>query len=93
MECWFYKEAMMRVDLYRRPEVGGQYSYMAVPQGKPIPEEATNTDWEATQRDIDLERNDEKTTGLSSDDAFQQINDKGYAISSIKKLTGIGHPM
>jgi hypothetical protein len=87
-----YKEASMKVDLYRRPEVGGQYSYLAVPQGKPIPEEATNTDWEATQRDLDLERNDEQKTGLSVDNALQQIGDKGYAISSVKKLEGIGHP-
>jgi hypothetical protein len=91
---WFLQgEKRMRVDLYRRAEIGGQFSYLAVPQGKPIPEEATNTDWEAAQRDIDLERNDERKTGLSSTDAFQQINDKGYAISSIKNLNGIGHPM
>ncbi len=76
----------MRVDLYRRPEIGGQYSYLAVPQGRPIPNEATNTDWETAQRDFDLERNDEEATGLACNDAIQQISDKGYAISSVRKL-------
>jgi hypothetical protein len=83
----------MRVDLYRRRESGGKYSYLAVPQGKPIPEEATNTDWETAERDIELDRNDEKTTGMQSEDAYQQIGTKGYAITSIKKLNGIGHPI
>mgnify|MGYP001552829694 FL=1 len=82
----------MRVDLYRRPEIRGQYSYLIVPQGKPIPEEATNTDWETAQRDLDLERNDEEATGLAWNDVLQQIDDKGYAISSVKKLVGLGHP-
>ncbi len=85
----------MRVDIYRRPEISGQYSYLAVPQGKPIPDEATNTDWEAAQRDLDLESlegNDEEATGLFFNDAFQQISDKGYAISSVKRLVGLGHP-
>ena len=40
----------MRVDLYRRPEAGGQYSYLVVLAGKPIPEEANNTDWQLAER-------------------------------------------
>lgn len=79
----------MKIDLYRRPEVDGQYSYLAVPQGRPIPEEATNTDWETVKRDFDLERNDGEGTGLEFENATEQINQKGYAISSVRKLNGI----
>ncbi len=81
----------MKVDLFRRPEADGQYSYLAVPQGRPIPEEATNTDWEAHQPDIDLERQDEKQTGLYADDVTEQIDEKGYAISSVRNLNGNNH--
>jgi hypothetical protein len=81
-------EVTMKVDLFRRPEAGGQYSYLAVPQGRLIPQEATNTDWETLQPDIDLERQDEKQTGLYADDATEQIDEKGYAISSVKNLAG-----
>lgn len=79
----------MKIDLYRRPEIDGQYSYLVVPGGRPIPAEATNTDWETVRRDIDLERNDGEGTGLEFDDATEQINQKGYAISSVRKLSGI----
>jgi len=33
----------MRVDIYRRAEHDGIFSYLAVPEGKIIPEEVTNT--------------------------------------------------
>lgn len=36
----------MRVDIYRRAEHDGIFSYLAVPEGKLIPEEVTNTDWQ-----------------------------------------------
>lgn len=78
----------MRVDLFRRQEAGGKYSYLAVPQGQRIPEEATNTDWEAIQPDVDLERHDERETGLYADNATEQIDEKGYAISSVRALQG-----
>lgn len=79
----------MKIDLYRRSEIDGQYSYLAVPEGRPIPNEATNTDWETVTRDIDLERNDGEGTGLELNDATEQIDQKGYAISSVSKLNGI----
>ncbi len=76
----------MKIDLYRRPEVAGQFSYMVVPQGRPIPAEATNTDWQTVERALDLERNNQKHTGLGYEDATEQINQKGYAISSVDLL-------
>jgi len=76
----------MRVDMFRRPEVSGQFSYLAVPQGRVIPEEATNTDWEAMMQDVELSSSDAEAIGMQADDAERQIGDKGYAITSITSL-------
>ena len=35
----------MRVDIFKREEANGIYSYLLIPAGKNIPGEATNTDW------------------------------------------------
>ena len=77
----------MRLDIYKRPENGGQYSYLAVPEGKEIPQEATNIDWEAAERSIDFDESDDELSEFAIDDPLQQINAKGYAITSIKNLT------
>lgn len=71
----------MKVDVYKRPEREGMYSYLAVPEGRPIPNEATNIDWETAENSIDLDENNEPVLGLSAEDALSQISDKGYAIS------------
>jgi hypothetical protein len=34
----------MKVDIYRRAEAGNKLSYLIVPAGQPIPEEAVNYD-------------------------------------------------
>lgn len=80
----------MKVDIYKRPEPQGVYSYLAVPQGRPIPEEATAIDWETEESNIDLDNNNELVDGLSADDALQQISAKGYAISSTRNRAPIG---
>lgn len=77
----------MRLDIYRRPENGGQYSYLAVPEGEEIPQEATNVDWETAERSVDFNENDEELAVFSIQDPLNQINDKGYAITSVKNLT------
>ena len=51
---------IMRIDIYRRAEHDGKFSYLAVPESKDIPEEATNTDWEVAQRAFEV--NDTPTT-------------------------------
>ena len=71
----------MKVDVYKRPEREGMYSYLAVPEGRPIPEEATAIDWETAENSIDLDENNEPVLGLSAEDALSQISSKGYAIS------------
>jgi len=47
----------MRLDIYRRAEHGGKFSYLAVPESKSIPEEATNTDWEIETQGYEVEDN------------------------------------
>ncbi|MBC7500650.1 MAG: hypothetical protein H7315_09140 [Herminiimonas sp.] len=74
----------MKVDLYKRPETAGKFSYLAVPEGKPIPEEATNLEWEKVDQIVDFEGIKEPVHGLKPDDVLQQISDKGYAISHLK---------
>jgi hypothetical protein len=76
----------MRVDIYRRPEFGGKFSYLAVPEGRLIPEEATNVDWEAAERSVDLEDSVDKLPQFSIEDPIEQISAKGYAITSVKTL-------
>lgn len=80
----------MRVDIYRRPEAAGQFSYLVVPEGKIIPEEATNLEWETAERGIDLASNADALANFAIDDPFEQIDSKGYAITSVKHL-GNGH--
>jgi len=74
----------MKVDVYRRPEAEGKYSYLAVPEGRPIPHEATNLDWETALNNVDLDDGNEPVEGLPADNALYQINTKGYAISSTR---------
>ena len=76
----------MRVDIYRRPESGGQFSYIAVPEGKVIPDEAINVDWEAAERSVDLEESVDRLPQFAIDDPIEQISSKGYAITSVKTL-------
>lgn len=80
----------MKVDVYKRPEQEGKYSYLAVPQGKPIPNEATNIDWETAESNIDIDENHAPVLGLSAEDVFAQIDMKGYAISSVNRKIRIG---
>ncbi|WP_114968482.1 DUF6139 family protein [Rhodoferax ferrireducens] len=77
----------MRLDIYRRAERGGLFSYLAVPEGRPIPQEAINTDWETEARGIDFNDDENELPRFSIEKPIQQISDKGYAITS-SKITG-----
>ncbi len=81
----------MRLDIYKRPENGGRYSYLAVPEGNQIPEEAINIDWEAAERSVDFDENEDKLTEFLIEDPVEQISSKGYAITSVKNLIDISH--
>lgn len=75
----------MKVDVYKRPDRDGAFSYLAVPEGRPIPEEATAIDWETAEHNVDLDDDNEPVEGLPASDALRQINAKGYAISSVNQ--------
>ena len=74
----------MQLDIYRRPEPEHKLSFMAVPAGKPIPQEADNVDWKlvatATEMDVDAP----SLAEYAIDEPGKQIQEKGYAITSVK---------
>jgi hypothetical protein len=76
----------MRVDIYRRSEHAGRYSYLAVPEGKQIPEEAVNVDWETAMRGVNVDDNVHTLPQYAIDKPIEQIQSKGYAITSVKTV-------
>lgn len=73
----------MRVDIYRRAEANNKFSYLAVPEGRLIPEEATNFDWETDGQAKEMGENAESLRPYGINDLDQQIAEKGYAITSV----------
>lgn len=80
----------MRVDIYRRAESGHRFSYLAVPEGRVIPEEATNTDWETEARGLEGGAQAEQLGKYAIARLEQQINEKGYAITSVNARVDAG---
>lgn len=76
----------MRVDIYRRAENAGHFSYLAVPEGKMIPGEVVNTDWEISDRGVDVDDGATQLADFAIDAPLEQINAKGYAITSVRNL-------
>jgi len=72
----------MRLDIYRRAERDGKFSYLAVPESRNIPEEATNTDWLQEAKAVEVEDNAGYLEDYSIDKFSEQIAEKGYAVSS-----------
>ena len=81
----------MRLDIYRRPEQGGRYSYLAVPATRYIPEEANAIDWEAAQLGVDFAESDDALMQFLIEKPTEQISSKGYAITSVRWLGVPGH--
>jgi len=73
----------MRLDIYRRAEQDGKFSYLAVPEAKNIPEEATNTDWEIEARAYEVEDNADQIADFDIEHLSDQIAEKGYAMTSV----------
>lgn len=76
----------MRLDIYQRPESNGQFSYLAVPEGRTIPEEVISTDWQSAARGLEMPEEDNLLQQFAIDDPLEQISSKGYAITSIRHL-------
>jgi len=80
----------MRVDIYRRSEPDNKFSFLAVPEGRPIPEEVTNVDWATEARGSSWNDDIKLIDDYGISDFAQQIAQKGYAITSVKQLVSQG---
>jgi rRNA maturation endonuclease Nob1 len=76
----------MRLDIYRRAEQDGKFSYLAVPETKNIPEEATNTDWEVEARALEVADDAQQLDDYDIQNLSGQLNEKGYAVTSNEHL-------
>lgn len=72
----------MRLDIYRRAENDGKFSYLAVPETRNIPEEATNTDWQVEARAVEIDDNAQQLPDYEIHHLSQQIAEKGYAMTA-----------
>ncbi len=77
----------MRVDIYRRPEADNKFSHLAVPEGKPIPQEATNVDWSMESQGLELNEESEQWNDYGISQPGRQIAKKGYAITGLHEHT------
>jgi hypothetical protein len=73
----------MRLDIYRRAERGGKFSYLAVPQDRVIPDEATNTDWEVEARALEVADEADRIVDYDIEHLNAQIAEKGYAVTAL----------
>lgn len=73
----------MRLDIYRRAEQDGKFSYLAVPETRDIPEEATNTDWEVETRAFEVDDDAQQLDDYDIRNLSSQLSEKGYAVTSI----------
>jgi hypothetical protein len=76
----------MRLNIYRRTDGNGNSSYLAVPEGKLIPEEAVNTDWQVAAQAVELDEEKNELSEYLIEQPVEQINDKGYAIARLNDV-------
>jgi hypothetical protein len=74
----------MRLDIYRRAETDGKVSYLAVPETRNIPEEATSTDWQVEARAVEVADDAEHLEDYAIDHVSQQLAEKGYAVTALQ---------
>jgi hypothetical protein len=76
----------MRLDIFRRSETDGDFSYLAVPESRVIPEEATNTDWEIETKSFETGFNEDSLPSYSIYHLAEQLREKGYAVTAYISL-------
>ena len=54
-----------------------------MPAGRPIPEEATNIEWQTRQQAVHVDESAEHLHPYEIDNPREQIDEKGYAITSV----------
>ena len=95
-ERWFLSAAgkpegrKMKVDVYKREEDNRLCSYLIVPHRQPVPQEVVSTDWLVHELDADFEQSGGVHFTLEPDDAFRQIDEKGYAITHLRDRSSDG---
>ncbi|MCP1573081.1 hypothetical protein RB25_11065 [Herbaspirillum rubrisubalbicans] len=80
----------MKVDVYKRPDGDGLFSYLVLPHEEALPDEVTNTDWQIHEQNVDFERDGKRHFTLEAEDAFMQIGEKGYAITHLNERSEDG---
>jgi hypothetical protein len=73
----------MRLDIYRRPEGDGKFSYLAVPEDRIIPNEAVNTDWQVEAKALEVDEQADQLPDYSIERVCEQIAEKGYAMTAL----------
>ncbi len=74
----------MRLTLFRRPDTThGEYAYLAVLEGKPIPDEAASTEWELAAPSLEVADDNDTLNEFGITNTYAQIRDKSYAITSV----------
>ena len=79
----------MRMDIYRRAEQNNIFSYLAVPEGKPIPQEAISTDWQQEARALEVDERLDALPDYHIEHPVRQISAKGYAITGLKDMNQV----
>ena len=77
----------MLVDVFRRAEANGKFSHLVVPQGEPIPQEATDCEWHDEARGIVLNEDLASWPEYGIENPGEQLDKKRYAITSVKEMT------
>lgn len=75
----------MQLDIYRRPEAGNRVTYLAVPAGRPIPPEATSTEWQQQDRARELDEDAADFAAYGIESPGPQLREKGYAITAVAR--------
>lgn len=73
----------MRLDIFRRAENGGTFSYLAVPEHRQIPDEATNTDWAVEVTALEVADGANRLADYDIEHLAEQIAEKGYAVTAL----------
>ncbi|MES2889427.1 MAG: DUF6139 family protein [Pseudomonadota bacterium] len=81
----------MRADLYRRVETNNEVSFLAVPEGQAIPEEATNLDWQKHAQSVPLGSEADVLSTYGIEGLTEQVREKGYAITGVQHRIANAH--
>ena len=73
----------MQLDIYKRHEPAHKLSYLIVPAGREIPQEAISTEWVAHARSVELDEHAAELAEFGIEKPEHQLDEKGYAITSL----------